>query len=943
MKKNTLLAFFFVCFVSIQAQVQWPAITQTARPWTRWWWQGSAVNKTDLAIAMKKYQQAGLGGLEITPIYGVKGYESQFINYLSPQWTDMLQFTLQEAKRLGIGVDMATGTGWPFGGPMVTPADACKNINLVTYSLKPGEQLQQLIQFTQQPLVRTESGKTPDIKTLSYPIATNKNLQAYAFDQVRFEKKLPLHLLMAYSDKGEVIEITDKVDTAGKLNWTAPATANWILYALFQGWHGKMVERAAPGGEGDAIDHFSAIALKNYLSVFDKAFEGRDISYLRSFFNDSYEVDDARGQSNWTPDFLQQFKQRRGYDLKNVLPALYQKDSAEKSSRVLYDYRQTISELLLEKFTTPWHDWAKAKGKMIRNQSHGSPANILDLYGAIDIPETEGTDILRFKFATSTAHVMGKPLASSESATWLDEHFQSSLGDVKLAIDKYFVGGVNHIFYHGTNYSPQHETWPGWLFYAAVHFTPANSFWKDFPTLNNYIARCQSFLQSGKPDNDVLLYFPFSDKISEPGNEMLHHFDGMKGFEKTIFKSSAEYLLQKGYAFDLISDKQVLQLKAENKLLQTGAVNYQTIVLAATRYLPLETMNKLIQLANEGATIIIYKDMPAGPPGLADLNKRQSSFNQLTARLHFTAEAGFKKALVGQGQFLMGDDLQGLLSVAKIRREPMVDNGLQYVRRQYAGGNYYFISNAGNNVFSGDVLLQTKAAGVILFDPMLERKGLAKIKRTADNNTSVYLDLQPGESIIIQTSGNKINGNLFPFITANGEAQNITGNWKINFISGGPVLPAAATVRTLGSWTDLPNDDVKKFSGTAQYSIQFRKPSGNAPAWQLDLGEVGESAEVLLNGTKLGVLLGPSFQITIPSARFKDDNLLQVIVTNGMANRIADLDKRGIAWKKFYNTNFPARLAKNRGPDGLFTAAKWQPKPAGLMGPVSLTPVIFVQ
>ena len=298
---------------------------------------------------------------------------------------------------------------------------------------------------------------------------------------------------MAYPDGGTPVDLTDKVDSAGNLQWTAPATANYTLYALFQGWHGKMVERAAPGGEGDAIDHFSAAALKNYLSYFDKAFAGKDISYLRSFFNDSYEVDDARGQSNWTPGFLEAFKQRRGYDLKNELPALYQRDSTEKNTRVLYDYRETISELLLEKFTSPWHEWAKSKGKIIRNQSHGSPANILDLYGAIDIPETEGTDILRFKFATSTAHVMGKPLASSESATWLDEHFQSSLGDVKQVIDKYFVGGVNHIFYHGTNYSPANETWPGWLFYAAVHFTPANSFWKDFPTLNNYITRCQSF------------------------------------------------------------------------------------------------------------------------------------------------------------------------------------------------------------------------------------------------------------------------------------------------------------------------------------------------------------------------------------------------------------------------------------------------------------------
>lgn len=944
MKKIILLVFVFMNFLVVTAQIQWPAVTQTTKPWTRWWWQGSAVNKADLSAAMQKYQQAGLGGLEITPIYGVKGYEQQFINYLTPQWTDMLQFTLKEAKRLGIGVDMATGTGWPFGGPWVTPADACKNINLVTYLLKGGEQLQQPIQFIQQPLVRTESGKVPDIKTLSYPIASNSNLQYYAFDQVRYEKKLPLQLLMAFPDKGEPIDITDKADTSGKLNWTAPPESNWTLYALFQGWHGKMVERAAPGGEGDAIDHFSAVALKNYLSQFDKAFAGKDISYLRSFFNDSYEVDDARGQSNWTPDFLQQFKNRRGYDLKNELPALYQKDSKEKNSRVLYDYRQTISELLLEKFTSPWHEWAKAKGKLIRNQSHGSPANILDLYGAIDIPETEGTDILRFKFATSTAHVMGKPLASSESATWLDEHFQSSLGDVKLAIDKYFVGGVNHIFYHGTNYSPRNETWPGWLFYAAVHFTPANPFWKDFPTLNNYITRCQSFLQTGKPDNDILLYFPFSDKISEPGNEMLHHFDGMKGFEKTIFKTSAEYLLGKGYAFDLISDKQLLGVKAAGHLLQTGNVNYQTILLSATQYLPVETMEKLLQLANAGATILIHKNMPAGPPGYARLTERQAAFDKLVSELQFNDEAGIKKATKGQGRVLMADDLQALLSAAAIRREPMADKGLQFVRRQYAGGNYYFICNAGRNAFTGDVLLQTKATSVVLFDAMQERKGLAKIKAAGETSTAVYIDLQPGESIIVQTAAGKINGPLFPYTETTGDEQTINGDWKINFVSGGPVLPPASTLRSLGSWTDIKgNDAVKAFSGTAQYSIHFRKPAGNFSAWQLNLGEVGESAEVLLNGTKLGVLLGPVYTVVIPAARFKEDNLLLVNVTNGMANRIADLDKRGVVWKKFYNTNFPARLAKNRGADNLFTAVKWDPKPSGLMGPVSISPVIFVQ
>src|SRR5690606_10009015 len=100
--------------IATHAQVEWPPITQQAKPWARWWWQGSAVNGTDLAKNLKDYAEAGLGGLEITPIYGVQGSEQQFISFLSPQWMEQLRFTLAEAKKLSLGIDMANGTGWPF-------------------------------------------------------------------------------------------------------------------------------------------------------------------------------------------------------------------------------------------------------------------------------------------------------------------------------------------------------------------------------------------------------------------------------------------------------------------------------------------------------------------------------------------------------------------------------------------------------------------------------------------------------------------------------------------------------------------------------------------------------------------------------------------------------------------------------------------------------------
>ncbi|MEP7108887.1 MAG: glycosyl hydrolase, partial [Ferruginibacter sp.] len=464
MLKKIFLTIGLGCFlIQANAQLKWPAITQTSKPWTRWWWEGSAVNAKDLTWNMEQYKAAGLGGVEITPIYGVYGYEKQFINFLSPKWMGEFDHTLKEAKRLGLGVDLANGTGWPFGGPWVADDDASKTIYYKAYTVNGGDELKEIIEYQQEVLVRTANNKPAGIDSILKPVSLNKNLQALALDQIIYPGKLPLQLLMAYSQKGDVLDITGKVDAGGKLIWTVPE-GKWNLYAAFIGLHGKMVERAAPGGEGYAIDHFSAKASANYFKRFDEAFKAHDISYLRAFFNDSYEVDDARGQSNWTPLLFSEFKRRKGYDLKNYLPALFGKADADMNSRVLYDYRSTVDELLLEYFTEAWQKWSKTKGAMVRNQSHGSPANTLDLYSAVDIPETEGTDILRFKFASSAANVTGKALASSESATWLNEHFLSSWGDVKKAIDLFFLGGVNHIFYHGTAYSPKAAPWPGWLF-----------------------------------------------------------------------------------------------------------------------------------------------------------------------------------------------------------------------------------------------------------------------------------------------------------------------------------------------------------------------------------------------------------------------------------------------------------------------------------------------
>ena len=115
MKKKFLLFCLLATSGSIIAQ-DWPTIQPEARPSARWWWLGSAVDKENLTYNLEEYAKAGLGAMEITPIYGVQGNDKNNIPYLTPQWMDILQHTQAEGKRLGIQIDMNMGTGWPFGG-----------------------------------------------------------------------------------------------------------------------------------------------------------------------------------------------------------------------------------------------------------------------------------------------------------------------------------------------------------------------------------------------------------------------------------------------------------------------------------------------------------------------------------------------------------------------------------------------------------------------------------------------------------------------------------------------------------------------------------------------------------------------------------------------------------------------------------------------------------
>jgi hypothetical protein len=485
----TLLIFF-----SINAFSQ-----NSAKPWTYWWWMGSAVNERDITFQLEEMSKSGLGGVHIIPIYGVKGYESQHIPYLSKRWLEVFEHTVKEASRLGMGVDMTMGTGWPFGGPNI------------------------------------------DAK--------------YQAKQFKIENE-------------KIIENPTN----------------------------QKVKRAAPGGEGFVIDPFSKESIQNYMIRFDTTIAKLKFK-PRAFYNDSYEVYGA----NWTNNFLEEFQKRRGYEF----------ELSNNSSKQIHDYNETLSDLLRDGFTKNWVEWCKNRGFLTRNQAHGSPANILDLYALADIPETEAfgskpfkipfyrtdpdyeesrfgrPDVLTMKMASSAAHLFEKKLVSSETSTWLGNHFKVSLSMIKPEIDELFTAGINHVFFHGTTYSPPSEGFPGWLFYASTNYGMQSHLWEDLPELNRYIKNIQTELQATKPDNEILLYFPIHDiwqnKSSRSNGVHLMdvHFSG-SWLNNTPFGKIAQNLWDTGYGFDYISDLQIEKMSS-------GEIKkraYKTILIPPTKNLP---------------------------------------------------------------------------------------------------------------------------------------------------------------------------------------------------------------------------------------------------------------------------------------------------------------------------------------------------------------------
>ena len=907
MKKICTFLFLSFFFLVVSAQT-WPVPSTESKAGARWWWMGSAVDKENLEWSISEYAKHGIGALEITPIYGVQGLQDRNIEYLSDKWFEMLRYTMEQCERNGIELDMATGTGWPFGGPWVPLKEsACKAVFVEREFT--GDEVKNL-----DLSVPEKERKNAFLeKVMLY--ADGQAIDVTAFVNAK-DGTLSLNASQASTLRSRASTLDSRASTlrsatSGDASLAQNAQLKKVI-ALYIKYGVMKVKRPSAGGEGLVVDHFDKTAVAHYLKHISDAFDRTHTPYPHTFFNDSYEVEAA----TWTPLLLKEFEQRRGYRLEDHFPELL--SSVQKSAtsdnakaaqhstltpqQILSDYRETLGDLLLENFTEQWTAWAHAHGAITRNQAHGSPANLIDCYAAVDIPEIEGfglsdlginglrkdpgntrkndSDYSMFKYAPSAAHVCGKPYTSSETFTWLTEHFRTSLSQLKPDLDLMFCAGVNHMFFHGTNYSPKDDEWPGWKFYASIDMSPTNSIWRDAPYFMEYVERCQSFLQWGQPDNDFLVYLPVRDMWKKNTGKLLMQFSiHAMGKLAPEFIQSILALDRAGFDCDYISDRLLMTTTCKDGLLVTaGGTVYKGLIIPGSGELPDALRQHLDQLKAQGARI------------------------------------------------LYGIDEQQMGQVAR-PEEIKTHLGLKAIRRKNASGYHYFMANLSPNDVHQQVRLAVPFKRAVWFNPLT-----GDIREASFSNQSVDICLRSGESMILQTysEAQAPTGQR----AVKQESYNdivLDGPWTLSFTEEAPKVDKTYQLPKLQTWETL-DEQTQVTMGTGVYTTKFRMSKKEDPKgpWMIDLGDVRESARVYVNGTFIGCAWSVPFVLETKGTLKAGENEVRIEVTNLPANRIADLDRRGVKWRKMEDINVVNINYKKT----LYN--EWEPVPSGLASTVKL-------
>ncbi|MFP5230109.1 MAG: glycosyl hydrolase [Acidobacteriota bacterium] len=861
-----------------------------ARPMMRWWWFGPAVEPDELARELRTMKEGGIGGVEIQPVYPLalddpqKGIRN--MKFLSPDYLKMVSFAAETGRELGMRVSLTLGSGWPYGGAWVPATEAAGRLRVVATPVSPGEH--------SVAVPSMENGET-----LLASFVASGTAQHYEADHAR--------------------RVDDMKD--GRLLVPAGLSDPQVALFFISSRTGQQVKRAAYGAEGFVLDHFSATAVQDHLkNVADPLIQAFGAHPPYSVFSDSLEV----YESDWTPDFLTEFRNRRGYDLTPHLPELVA-GTGPQAADLRYDWGRTLAELIDQNYLTGINTWARAHHTEFRSQSYGIPAVTLSSNALVDLPEGEGSQwhgpFSFTRWATSASHVYGRRVTSSETWTWLHSPaFRATPLDMKAEADTFFLQGINQFMGHGWPYSPPYAGDPGYSFYAAAVFNNHNPWWIVMPDVTAYCTRMSWLLRQGKAANDIAVLLPEEDAQS---NFQLGKATVSGQMPQLLGKELVPAILDAGYNFDFIDSEAIDRI----------GIHYPILVLPDVHSLPLATYRKIAEYVKNGGVVLATEGVPKHAPGLLEAPRDTAAVEQISKELFApgaqNAKLIEKTADLGSaiGAFLKSD-------VALAPIAPAVG----FIHRKLTNADVYFLANTDNRPQTFTATFRTAHPAASLWDPFS-----GKIS-AIDQGRTLSMTLAPYESRVFVFTDDSIAPKATE--TATNFAPIALGrDWKVTLDRTG----ASETMQTLHSWSE--DAAGKYYSGTATYTRTVEMPASfpQDSAAMLDFGKgtpvergtmnfpgmrtwfdapLRDAAVVYVNGTRAGSVWHTPFVLDIGPLLHAGSNELKIVVANTAINELAGrapTDYR-LLW---------ARYGKRFAPQDM---DHLEPLPSGILGPLRLVP-----
>ncbi|TWU51730.1 Glycosyl hydrolases family 2, sugar binding domain [Rubripirellula reticaptiva] len=488
----------------------------------------------------------------------------------------------------------------------------------------------------------------------------------------------------AWIQRDAVVDLTERVDLSGRLDWDAPE-GNWTVVRFGHVNTGVKNKPAPPEATGFECDKLSPAGAEQhfagYIGRLSNSGGAADGGRLKGMLIDSWEC----YTQTWTAEMEREFEKRRGYSLRSWMPALagWVVNDHRSSERFLRDWRATISDLIVENYYGRLAELGRQRGMQLSFETSVgdvSPGDILQYFKSADIPMCEvwqpndphdgGLEAKPIAPTASAAHIYGKPRVAAEAFTSAPMNWKEHPFALKNVADRSFALGVTHMVFHTYTHNPRDEV-PGTSFGSVIGtpFLRGQTWWKHMPAFTDYLARCGFLLEQGQPVADVLWYL---------GDDVDH-------------KPRQDSPFPTGYHFDYVNaDALVTRLSVKDgDIVNPEGNRWRVLWLPRDhcRRMTPATLRKIKELLLAGGTVI--GEAPDINPSLSGGDEADVAFERLVNELWGDAASGDRG--IGSGRLLWGGSLEELLTKRGIAPDVTGTLPERWFHRRVGDTEIYFV------------------------------------------------------------------------------------------------------------------------------------------------------------------------------------------------------------------------------------------------------------